>query len=730
MVSKAENYAEIPEEINGYQQGIRDSQWIENFESIAKIYHLSPSQEEAKQALKSTLTNDEKARIFLAAHHLGLDIELVKPTDFIISQWHLPLSLKLKTGDIALVKELFDNGNALVHVSGEKKLDHTIPIAHLLTHADFIVLARPNHRIQDSRVDNYIQPYQENWLRKIIFSDISSYKYVMYASLLANILGVSGIIFSMQVYDRVIPAQSFNTLYVLFSGVLCALFFDFLMRRVRADILDLSKKRVDMVMSDRVFGHMLRIRNKIRLGSAGSLIAQLRDLEQIREVLSSTTVSVICDLPFFILFLGLFWVIGQHLVIIPICGFFLIVIPGLLVQGRLRAYSKESMRETSLRNALLVEAVQGLEDIKTLQAEQKFQHQWNFSNATTGEAGLKLKALTNSLGIWTHSVQLGIYVLTIFVGAPMVIEGTLSTGALISISILSSRMMVPITQMSHIATRWQHARIAKKGLDQIMQMPIDHPKEENRIHKARINGNYSFKSALFQYGDESSPIALSIPELHIKAGERIAILGKNASGKSTLLMALSGLLDASSGEILLDNTSLQHIDPADVRRDVGLVTQNSRLFFGSLRDNIIMGAPKATDAEIEHALKLVGADQFVKKIPNGLDYTIMEGGQGLSGGQKQAFLLARLLIRNPSVILLDEPTASMDEATERSFIEQLSQWSDTKTLVIATHRMRVLDLVNRILVIERGRIVLDETKELALRKLANLSKVSQTKSEN
>jgi len=278
-------------------------------------------------------------------------------------------------------------------------------------------------------------------------------------------------------------------------------------------------------------------------------------------------------------------------------------------------------------------------------------------------------------------------------------------------------------QLTQVMSRLQQAKVAANGLNQIMEMPIDHPEQEDRIHRPQVLGKYDLKGAVFRYGDEGSPPALAIRELHIVPGEKIAVLGKNGAGKSTLLQGLSGLLEPSSGEVLLDDLTLQHIDPADVRRDVGLLTQNARLFHGTLRDNIMMGAPHASQAEVLEALSMVGAGDFIRKLPSGLDHLVLEGGRGLSGGQTQAILLARLLIRRPNVVLLDEPTASMDEAAERHFIEQFKAWSQGRTVVVATHRMRVLELVNRILVIENGRLALDDAKEQALQALRGLGNV-------
>ncbi len=698
--------------------------WLESLRLVAQHYRLALSVQGVRQAAASDMAGSEQDHVRNIARNMGLRIKFLKPGGLHLSSWHLPAILKMAGGEVAVIHAISEMREASVSFGGEQGLERTHMLDELLAGAAVIAIARPARTVPDARVDAYIRPYEEHWLRRIVFRDLGAYGHVLIASLMANALGLTGVLFSMQVYDRVVPAQSFSTLYVLFSGVVLALFFDFMIRRVRMSIIDVLGKQADLKMSDLVFGHALRVRNRARPTSAGSFIAQLRDLEQVRALLTSTTVAALADLPFFFLFLVIFWFIGGILVLVPLGALFLLVLPGLLLQRRLRTYANEAMREASLRNAMLVEAVQGIEDIKTLQAEDRFQQQWNHYNAVTGEAQFQLRELTKNLGIWTQNVQTCVYVVIVFAGAPMVMAGDLTTGALVGASILGSRMMAPMGQLSQIAGRFQQARIAKKGLDRIMEMPVDHPVLENRIHRPKIEGSYHFKSAVFRYGDDTSQVALSVRDLKIAPGESIALLGKNGAGKSTLLLALSGLLDASAGEVLLDELSLQHIDPADVRRDVGLLTQNSRLFFGTLRDNIMMGTPHASPEEIRQVLAMVGAGSFINRLPKGLEHVIQEGGQGLSGGQKQAILLARLLIREPTVILLDEPTAAMDEATERNFIEQFAGWSAGRTVIVATHRMRVLELVNRLIVVENGMIALDEPKERGLQALAGVRKVS------
>ena len=697
--------------------------WFEGLRRISLYYRLPLSPQSVRQELNAAGSASEDEKVHVIARQLGVVLRPVVMTANDAAS-HLPFIVRTVDGEVAVVHTLSADGRAGLWMSGEDGLESQVPFEELLSRAQTLFLARPARSVPDARVDAYIKPFEEGWLRRIVMRDVGSYGYVFIASFIANTLGLAGIVFSMQVYDRVVPAQSFNTLYVLFSGVVLAIGFDFMMRRARMSIIDLLGRKSDLQISDVVFGRALRVRNRARPTSTGAFIAQLRDIDQVREMLTSTTIAALADLPFFFLFAFVYWWLVGNLVLIPLAALALLVLPGLLLQGRLRAHANESMREASLRNAMLVETVQGIEDIKSLQAEARFQRQWNHLNTVTGEAQIKLRGITNGLNVWTQNVQTGVYAATVFIGAPLVIEGDLTTGALVGASILGSRMLAPMGQFSQLAGRWQQARVAKGGLDQVMQMPVDHPESESRIHRPRIEGRYRLRKASFRYGDDASPPALTVQDLTIDKGERIAVLGRNGSGKSTLLLGLSGILDPSEGEILLDDLALGQIDPADVRRDVALVTQNSRLFFGTLRDNITMGAASASDAQIQNALAMVGAQNLVRSQPRGLEHVVQEGGHGLSGGQKQSILLARQLIRDASVILLDEPTAAMDEATERHFIAEFAKWSAGRTVLIATHRTRVLELADRILVVENGRIALDDIKKSGLRKLVGVNKVT------
>ncbi len=648
------------------------------------------------------------------AREAGLSFKLLNNGQESINSWRLPVVVELNDGKIGVI-EHFDGEDMLdVCFFDGKAQTNRISLAKMLPAIHQVVALRPLAALKDSRVDAYISKYRPDWLYRLVMRDLRPYTYVTLAALFINLLSLAGILFSMQVYDRVIPAQSYPTLYVLTIGVLIATLFGFILRLARSHIMDLLGKRADLRVSDRVFGHALRLRNSAVPRSTGSFISQLRELEQIREMVTSSTISTIVDLPFFFLFVGVLAIIAPQLAWIAPVAAVLMVLPGLLLQKKLASLAKQAAHESTLRNAVLVESVQGLEDIKLMQAENRFLQQWNSYVQITAESGLKTRELTQGLISWGMTIQSLVYTAVIVVGAPMVIEGEMTTGAVVAASMLASRMIAPMATLCGVLARWQQVKAAKEGLDNIMQLPTENQREETPIRQDVLRGHYLFEQAQFAYGGDVQNPALRINRLEIKPGEHVAILGRNGAGKSTLLQAMVGSMDLVGGELRLDNLSLPHLDMADVRRNVGLMSQNARLFYGTLRENITLGMPRATDDEIFAVLEMCGAAAFVQKLAKGLDHQIMENGVGLSGGQRQSILLARMFLRDPNIVLLDEPTASLDEHTEREFIQRLSQWLGNRTLIVATHRVPMLELVERVVVLKEGMLVMDAPKAQAL----------------
>ena len=690
---------------------LANQSWMFAVRRIAAHYRIAVSPETMRLDIAWAGNQSQLRKLCRSA---GLLAEEVPVKAGAVSGMRLPLLAEFHNGEIGVIET--ETGDGFSVAFGADQGLHTNLRPHALAKdLKRLFVLRPAANVADRRIDDYIEPWRPDWLRSIVLADLKPYAAVLLASLVTNVLALAGIIFSMQVYDRVVPGQSMTTLHVLFGGVCVAILFGFIMKISRSRITDGAARDADLRVSDKVFGHALRVRNTARPRATGTFIAQIRELEHVREIMASTTITAVADLPFFFMFCVLFFYIAGGLVWIPLAAMVLLILPGLLAQKRLRQLAEASSRESSLRGAMLVETVQGMDDIKSLQAEGRFQNMWNHYTEVTSGASMELRDLVNRLSSWAQTVQGGVFAVVVYFGAPLVMAGEMSTGVLVAASMLSSRMLAPLASVTQIINRWQQARVAREALDVLLALPVDTPMGAKRIHKPIIEGAYQAKNAVFGH-DPQTPV-LTVPKLSIKPGERIAILGRNGAGKSTLLSGLSGLLEPLGGELKIDGVTMSMVDPADIRRDIGYMGQNARLFHGTLRENLALGAPTASDEEMLSTLHDFGLDGFVQKMSDGLDHLVQEGGLGLSGGQRQGLLLARLMLRNPRVLLLDEPTATLDEVAENNVINTLGDLDKDMTLIIATHRPAVLRIIDRFIVVNDGTVILDGPKGEVIAKL-------------
>lgn len=681
---------------------------------IAKHYRIETSEERSRLQMDWAGASAADEVVKTIARQIGLSVRKSKFSKEMLNPWRLPVIVVFKDGQVGVVDQADVDHNVSIQMSGDQGLAQSFVASDLQHEIESVYILRPEKSVADARIDEYIKPYESSWFWSIVLRDWKRYIDIMFASLIANILALATIIFSMQVYDRVVPSQSIPTLWVLAGGVLIAAIFEFVLRVARIYLSDIIGKRADLRISDRVFGHTLRIKNSERSKSTGTFISQIRELEGVRELVTSTTISAIADLPFFFLFLVIFWIIGGNLFWVMLLVVPLMIIPAILAQRPLAKLAREGMRESSIRNAILVESVQGIEDIKLLRAESRFQNQWNHMNEMSADISMKQRKIVGVMTAWTQKVQGLTYALVVLVGCFAVISGEMTTGALVACSILSSRMLAPIAQITGVLGRLQQAKVAKSSLDELMKKPVDQPDRAHLIHRSVLLGDYQLNGTLFKYNQDDAKPNLAIAQLEIRAGEKIAILGRNGAGKSTLLQLLSGMQMPQQGNIYLDGLDLSLIDPADIRRDTGLLNQSAHLFYGTIRENLTLGAPLASDDDLIQALKMTGAWSFVQDKKEGLDHLVLEGGLGFSGGQRQALLLSRLLIRQPNIVLLDEPTASIDDVAEKQFIDHLMNWMGHRTLIVATHRRAVLALVDRIIVMNEGKIVMDGPRDQIL----------------
>lgn len=559
------------------------------------------------------------------------------------------------------------------------------------------------------------------WFWRVIWRFRRYYVQVVLATVLINVLSLVGSLYVMNVYDRVVPNKAYETLWALSIGVVLASLFEFAARMVRSRLTDIAGKKADLIISTALFRRMMAMDLADKPASAGSYANNLRDFESVREFMTSASLLALVDLPFLLLFIAVIYVIAGPLAWVPLLSVPLVVGAGLLAQAPLARYAQESMKEGSQRQGLAVEAIEGIETIKANNAANWAQQRWDHFTAATAAAGMKLRDVSNLvMGFAQWAQQLNTVALVVW-GTYLVhsdnVAQRITMGALIASVILSGRALSPLSSVAALLVRFQQARVALRGLDAMVQRRTERDVERSYVSLSRIAGQIEFRQVSFRYG-QGAPV-LNDVNLVIRPGEKVAILGRIGSGKSTLLRLAAGLYAPAQGNVLLDDVDMRQIDPADLRSQVSLLGQSPRLFFGTLRDNLQLGRMDrfSADDELIAALRRFGLDRVVQQHPMGLDLPIGEDGHGLSGGQKQIVSLVRLTLRDPKVVLLDEPTSGLDEMTEVAALRALAEWGQGRTMVVVTHRPSVLPFVQRVIVVDQGRIVMDGPRDQVLQRL-------------
>ncbi|BBG61359.1 MULTISPECIES: type I secretion system permease/ATPase [Providencia] len=573
-----------------------------------------------------------------------------------------------------------------------------------------------------SETRSEIDKYEKSGFWKIIWRYKKYYYQVIIASFVINVLALISSLYVMNVYDRVIPNQAYETLWVLSIGVVLAICFEFLAKMLRSYLLDIAGKKADIVISAMLFHRVMGIRLDKRPASSGSYANNLRDFESIREFMTSASLLALVDLPFILLFIGVISVIGGALALVPLTIIPIVVIAGILIQKPLAQGINASMKETSQRQGLAVEAIEGIETLKLNNAVNWAQQRWEMLTEKTAFSSIKVRNLTNFMVNFSAAMQQLNTVGLVFVGTYLIhaadVNSRITMGALIASVILSGRALAPLGQIAGLATRFQSARMALAGVRNIFSRPIEREDHKKYIAPTAVQGALKLANVTYQYNKDSQP-ALNNINLTIQAGEKVAILGKIGGGKSTLLKLLTGLYEQQQGNISLDDLDIRQIDPIFLRSKVALLTQKPRLFFGTLRENLDLARLDgySSDDDLIQALKRFHLDKIIRQHPAGLDMPLGEDGLGLSGGQKQMVALAQLTLHHPKVVLLDEPTTGIDIDTEKVVLKALEAWTQDKTLIVVTHKLPILSLVDRIIVMDEGKILLDGPKQTVLKAL-------------
>jgi ATP-binding cassette subfamily C protein LapB len=657
--------------------------------------------------------------VIRAAARAGIAAEWRSRPLAAISPANAPCLLLLNDGGACVLSAILGDEAELM-LSGTRGEPIRLPLAEIEPlYAGRVMLARAEYRF-DSRTEavTATPAPQKSWFWGTLKGYWKIYTHAAVASVVINLFTLASPLFVMNVYDRVVPNNAVETMWVLASGVFVVFVFDFILRTARSYFVDSAGKNADVVLASRIFAHVLGMRYDARPGSVGAMAANLREYETLRELVTSTTLMAIVDMPFaglFILVIAL--IAGPLVALVPLLAVPVLLGVGFLLQFSLREVMTRTMREGFQKHAILVESLEGLDTIKISGAEGRAQRLWERFVGATARTAMRARFLS-TLGVNAALfVQNMVSVLVIVVGVFEIANGRLTTGALVAASLLASRAMAPLGQIAGLLVKLQQSNISLGALNKVMHLPLERGADKTFLSRPQLDGAIEFRNVAFSYPD-SRQAALNGVSFRIEPGERVGVIGRIGSGKSTLARLIAGLYQPSSGAILMDGTDLRQIDPADLRRNLGYVPQDAFLFFGSVKDNIALSAPHADHGAILGAATLAGVDDFVKRHPEGFDMQVGEHGRFLSGGQREAVTIARALLFNPPILVMDEPTGAMDNTSESRLRARLQPYIQGKTLLLVTHRSSMLPLVDRLIVIDGGRVVADGPRDKVLEKLA------------
>lgn len=568
----------------------------------------------------------------------------------------------------------------------------------------FFVLARK--RTTDVRTQR-----RNDWLWASLFDGKWIYAQVIIAAALTNFLGLSTSLFIMVVYDRVVPNEAIESLIALTLGIIIALAFDFIIKTLRAQFIDKASKRADARMSRLIFDKLLAMRNESSELKSGALASVVREFDTLREFFTSATLITIVDLPFIFFFIWVISLIAGPLSVVPLVAIPVVLLVGISIQPFLARIAEGALRSGMTKQSVLVETLNGLETIQATGSGRLMRRRFEEAASAQSETGLRSRLLANFAVNTAATVQQLAQVATIFYGVFLIQDGVITMGAMIAAVILSGRTLAPLSQLAAAMSRANSARQAYRALSQIM-VPAsqDNDRPNARLSRPILSGELELVDVSYSFPGSSAPIIKDL-SIKIPAGQKVAVIGRMGSGKSTLARLMAGLLQPSSGAVLLDGVDVRQINESDVRRNVGVMLQESWLFSGTVKENLQMGFFEYDDGHLLRVAKVSTLDDFISSHPQGYDLLIREKGEGLSGGQRQSINLARAILHDPSLLILDEPTSSMDTATEKVIIDRLKNWSSGKTLIVVTHRNSLLALVDRVLVMDRGQVIADTTPE-------------------
>ncbi len=667
------------------------------------------------QAITAGLAYDEKnmgpALFCEAASTIGLKAKIVYRDKIkTISAPVLPVVLTLKNAQACVLLKLSADEHSALIWSPETGAERTVKLTELKqAYTGYAIFVHPRPEFTDADAP-HAQDANRHWFWGPMWEVRDIYWKVGIAAVLINLFALTSPIFMMNIYNRVLPNHAMETGWVLAIGAITVFIFDFIMKTLRGYFIDLAGRRVDVIAARRIFDQLMNMKLAGRPKSSGAFANMLRDFDSVRDFTTSATMTGLIDLPFALLFLVVIGLLGGWVALMLAGLIVLVVIAGYALQVPLRNYVRKASKSAEAKHGLLVETISGLETIKAIGADGRLRARYGdqvAENALYSQGSRFVSALGGNIAALVQQVA---SIIIVLIGMYMVKDGTMSVGALIACVMLGGRAIAPIGQVANLMSRYHGAQSAMKTIDGIMAKPVERPLDARFLHRPDLKGKISFKAVSFTY-PEAQRKSLDDVSFTIEAGEKVGIIGRIGSGKSTIARMVMGLYDPQGGTMLLDDTDYRQIDPADLRRNVAYIAQDVVLFSGTIRDNITASVPHATEEEILEAAKMAGVHEFVSRHPMGYDAPVGERGEGLSGGQRQAVALARAMLLKPSVFVCDEPTNAMDVQAEQSFTNHIVRYSKDKTLVLITHRPQLLPVVNRLILMDQGKVIADGPRD-------------------
>jgi len=713
--------------MNEEKISIHEDTLLDAFVLYTKLFHKPFTKEALLAGLpihdsQKLFSKDNPKSLFSrVAARAGLKSTLIKRSLEDMLSLHLPAILLLSNDNVCILAEFNDDKTKakVIYPEGDG-LEEWVDVHELeKEYLGFAYLLKKEFEY-DKKSSRTLQLKQKHWFWSTLKLSIPIYRDVLIASLLINLFVLATPLFTMNVYDRVIPNNAEETLMVFTIGIVLVYILDFFLKFTRAYLLELAGKKSDIIMSSIIFEKVLDLKMSEHPASVGSFANNLKDFESVRSFLTTATMTAVIDLPFAIIFLIVIYYIGGPLVFVPLTTIVLILLYAFFIRKPLRESIEASHEASAKKNGILIETLQNIETVKTMRMNGKKQWEWEESTGEIAEKNLKARLLSNSIPNVTNLfIQLNTVFVVVF-GVYLIKEFELTMGGLIAVVILTSRTVAPIGQAAALISNYSDAKTAYETLNEIISREVERPAGKEFVERPKFRGKIEFRDVSFNYPGTEVP-ALDKVSFIIEPNEKVAIIGRIGSGKSTIAKLILKLYEPTSGKILIDDIDITQIDPADLRRFISYVPQDVHLFKGTIKENIISSEQHPDAATIINAAQVSGVEEFVRTHPLGYDMPIGERGAGLSGGQRQSVGVARALVQDSSIMIMDEPTNAMDQTTEKRLMDRLKEELKEHTVVIITQKMALLDMVDRVIVMHNSKILIDGQKQDVLKQLSGAS---------